>query len=321
MISVIICTHNRGDILGDTLASLVPAVGEAEANGVAVELILIDNHSSDSTGEIGKCFAADHAWARYVFEPETGLSYARNRGIQEARGDILAFADDDVFFDSSWLKALAEAFCTHPDAGCVGGKTIPLFESGEPLWLHEHLLYMYGVTNSGDAICWFEPPKHPYGVNMAFRRHLFERVGLFDPRLGRIGKSLLSGEEADFFKRVYAAGYKVLYTPFAVLWHRIPAARTEKSWVLRRSYWQGISDVVHQQIDSPLSRGSLVSQAARETYDLFHRVKGPSWNPRKIFWHIRELPFYARSWHMAKLGFILQSLREAIRLRPIRVSS
>lgn len=321
MISVIICTHNRGSILGDTLASLVPAIHEAVAGNVPAELIIVDNNSNDTTGEIARKYSARHPWARYVFESETGLSYARNRGIAEARGEIIAFADDDVIFDSGWLKALASAFHTYPEAGCVGGKTLPLFEGGSPPWLHDNLLYMYGATNSWDAIRWFEYPKHPYGVNMAFRREVFDRVGLFNPRLGRVGRSLLSGEEADMFRRVHTAGYKTLYTPFAVLQHRIPAARTEKSWVLKRSYWQGVSDVVYRQIDTPMSRRLLLSQAFRETLGLLRKLKGPSWNPRTILWHIRGLPFYVRAWHMAKIGVILQSLREAIRLRSIRVSA
>jgi GT2 family glycosyltransferase len=318
-ISVIICTHNRGDILGDTLKSLVAAVCQATAANISAELILVDNHSYDLTGEIGQRFAAKYSWARYVFEPKTGLSYARNRGIRESQGEIIAFADDDVFFDSGWLKALAYAFQAYPEASCVGGKTIPLFEEGEPPWLHDRLLYMYGVTPCGDEICWFEYPKHPYGVNMALRREIFSRIGLFDPRLGRIGKLLLSGEEADFFKRVHAAGYKILYTPFAVLWHRIPKARTQKSWVLKRSYWQGVSEVVYRQINTPMSRSFLLSQAFKEALALFQKIKGPSWNPKAIFWHVRGLPFYVRAWHLARLGFILQSLREALRLRPMKV--
>lgn len=318
MISIIICTHNRGDILGDTLASLTPAVQQAQADGISAELIIIDNHSSDVTAEIARKYCATHPWARYVFEPEIGLSYARNRGIREAQGSILAFTDDDVLFKPGWLRALASAFQAYPQAYCVGGKTIPLFEGGTPPWLHDHLLYMYGVIDCGDEICWFDYPKHPYGVNMAFRRKVFDQVGLFDPRLGRIGKSLLSGEEADLFRRVYAAGYKILYTPFAVLQHRIPAARTEKSWVLKRSYWQGVSEVVYRQIDSPLSRVALLGQALREALELLKKLKGPSWHPKTIFWHLHGLPLHVRAWYIARTGFILQSLREAIRLRPLR---
>ncbi len=320
-ISVIICTHNRGNILGDTLESFVPAICEAAQENIPAELIIVDNNSSDTTGEIARKYSARHPFAHYVFELKTGLSHARNRGIAEAQGDLIAFADDDVIFDSGWLKALADAFHTYPEAGCVGGKTLPLFAGGTPPWLHDNLLYMYGATNSGDAIRWFEYSKHPYGVNMAFRREVFDRVGLFNARLGRIGKSLLSGEEADMFRRVYAAGYKILYTPFAILQHRIPASRTEKSWVLKRSYWQGVSEVVYRQIDAPMSRGSLLSQAFRETVELLRKLKGPSWNPRTILWHIHGLPFYVRAWHMAKIGVIHQSLREAIRLHPIKVSS
>lgn len=320
-ISVIICTHNRGDILSDTLESLVPAMHEAAAADIAAEAIIVDNNSDDATGEIARQYSARHTWARYVFEPQTGLSYARNCGIRESQGEILAFADDDVLFDPGWLKALVNAFHRYLEAACVGGKTLPLFAGGTPPWLHANLLYMYGATDYGDAISWFEYPKHPFGVNMAFRREIFDKVGCFNPRLGRIGKLLLSGEEAELFKRVHSAGYKILYTPCAILHHRIPAARTEKSWVLKRSYWQGVSEVVYRQIDSPMGRGALLAQAFKEARWLLAKLKGPSWNPKTILWHIHGLPFYVWAWYLVKIGVISQSLREAFRIRPLRGSA
>jgi len=314
LISVVICTYNRGDILGETLASYAAL---AAASAVRAELVVVDNNSSDATAGIARDFVAAHGDARYIFEATPGLSHARNTGIREARGEIIAFADDDVFFEAGWLDALMRAFAAWPEAGCVGGKTLPHFEAGTPPWLHETLLYMYGSTNSGDAEAWMDYPKHPFGVNMAFRREVFQRIGWFDPRLGRIGDSLLSGEESDIFRRVHVAGFRTRYIPDAVLRHRIPATRTDPDWVLLRSYWQGISDVVFRQLHEPLGRLGLLRQALADAGWMLRHHSGGYPNPRAMLWHHKALPLHARAWSEIRRGRIRQALKEAL-LRSTR---
>lgn len=311
-ISVVVCTYNRGDILGETLESYAAM---AAASPVRAELLIIDNNSSDGTGRIAREYVEGRAEARYIFEATPGLSHARNTGIRESHGDIIAFADDDVFFEPGWLDALVRAFGAWPEAGCVGGKTLPHFETGTPPWLHETLLYMYGTTNSGDAETWMDYPKHPFGVNMAFRREVFQRIGLFDPRLGRIGDSLLSGEESDIFRRVHEAGFRTRYVPDAVLRHRIPASRTDPDWVLRRSYWQGISDVLFRQLHEPRGRMELMRQAWADFCWMLRLHTGGHLHPRRILWHHKGLPLHARSWSEIRRGRIRQSIKEAL-LKP-----
>lgn len=314
LLSVVICTYNRGDILGETLASYAAL---AAASPARVELLIVDNHSSDASARIAQAFVAGRSDARYLFEATPGLSHARNTGIREAQGEIIAFADDDVFFEAGWLDALLRAFATWPEAGCVGGKTLPHFEAGTPPWLHETLLYMYGSTDSGEAEAWMDYPKHPFGVNMAFRREVFQRIGGFDPRLGRIGDSLLSGEESDIFRRVHEAGFRTRYIPDALLRHRIPASRTDPDWVLQRSYWQGISDVVFRQLHEPLGRIGLLRQALADARWMLRHHAGGYLSPRAILWHHKGLPLHARSWSEIRRGRIRQALKEAL-LRSTR---
>ncbi|MDP2829309.1 MAG: glycosyltransferase family A protein [Sulfuricellaceae bacterium] len=308
-LSLIICTYNRGDILGETLASYATL---AAATAVRAELLIVDNHSSDATARIAREFVAGRSDARYLFEATPGLSHARNTGIKEARGEIIAFADDDVFFEPGWLDALMRVFTDFPEAGCVGGRTQPYFETGTPPWLHQTLLYMFGATNSGDVEAWMNYPKHPFGVNMAFRREVFQRIGWFDPRLGRIGDSLLSGEESDIFRRVHEAGIRTRYTPDAFLRHRIPASRTDPDWVLKRSYWQGISDVVFRQLHEPLGRLDLLRQALADAGWMLKHHTGGHLSPRAILWNHTGLPLHARSWSEIRRGRIRQALKEAL---------
>jgi hypothetical protein len=140
------------------------------------------------------------------------------------------------------------------DAMGAGGKSIPRFEGSTPSWISTKVLALYGSTNSGDAVKRMIFPDHPFGLNMVFRREVFQSAGLFNVTLGRIKKSLLSNEEYELFYRIDRAKLPVFYTPLAIIYHRIPAARTRKSWVLRRYYSQGVSDMVFAQIAKPWSR-------------------------------------------------------------------
>ena len=164
---------------------------------------------------------------RYEHEQQAGLSFARNRGIEAARGSIIAFVDDDIYFDARWLVEIVAAFERHPDVHCVGGKSIPTFEGEKPDWLTESMLQFYGSTLSGDSDRLMVFPEHPFGVNMAFRREVFDKVGGFRTDLGRVKNSLLSNEEKDMFHRVAAAGFRVFYASRALLQHRVPAERLQ----------------------------------------------------------------------------------------------
>lgn len=257
-----ICTFNRASTLKDTLESFLKIELPTD---VPVELLVVDNNSSDETPLIARTFADRHSnVVRVVREPRSGLSYARNTGIKAAKGDIIAFADDDVYFDSKWVIELASVFGQDPEAYCMGGKSIPLFEDSKPEWLSPSLLPLYSCANSGDEVKIMQYPEYPFGVNMAFRRKVFDIIGTFDTSLGRIGSSLLSGEEADLFYRISRAGLKTVYTPHAIVHHRIPRARTEKKYVLRRNYWQGISNVVFRQLYNPAPKRELARAAIWE---------------------------------------------------------
>jgi len=244
-ISVIICSYNRANILAETLNSW----REVEKAELDVELIVVDNGSTDDTAEIVDRFQSSCiAKVNYVCEKKSGLSNARNRGILEASKDIVAFADDDIYFDRNWVKALLKIFDEHPEVSCVGGKSIPQFEATEPEWMNESIFKVYGSTNSGEKEKIMVFPEHPFGLNMAFRKSVFDKIGYFNPELGRINNCLASNEEVEIFYRANKAGFIVYYTPMAIVFHRIPKDRVDKAWLIRRYYWQGRSDVILNSI-------------------------------------------------------------------------
>jgi GT2 family glycosyltransferase len=228
------------------------------------------------------------------------------------------FVDDDVYFEPGWASAMLDAFAQHPDADAVGGRIVPLFEAGRPKWLVDSLLPVYGQTNCGSTMRWLVYPEQPFGGNMAFRREVFEKVGLFDPRLGRDGKRLLSNEEIDFFFRFHQQGLRVLYEPNALLHHRIPADRTKPEWVCSRYYWQGVSDIVFRQITSPRSRWRLAFEGIGEWLREANTIRGGHISPRRIHWHIKGLSVEQRANRSERLGTCHQKLREALRLVPTK---
>lgn len=307
-ISVIICTFNRAELLADTLASYFGMERPAE---VEAELIVVDNNSSDSTrAVIEECQRRDGA-VRYVFEPTAGLSYARNAGIAEARGRIVAFADDDVYFDGAWLAAVVRTFDESPDAMALGGLSIPVFDGGRPAWVTDDLLGWYGSTGSGSEIKTMAYPEHPFGLNMAFRRSALEAVGRFSTALGRQGESLLSNEESDLFLRLHRQRLRVVYTPHAVVHHRVAKSRASKEWILRRSYWQGVSDVVADVALQGRARWRVILDCRWELRQVVHLMWRGLVTPGKANRTSRSVRFDERVYIAHLLGRISQRLRRA----------
>lgn len=244
MISVIICTYNRDRMFEETVRSFL----DCRTDRIDHELLLLDNNSTDKTREIGVGFAARFPWIRYINEPIQGHPHTKNRGIRESRGEIVAFLDDDVYLSSGWLTALASSFDQHPDVACIGGRVVPHFETDRPKWLEDGMLIIYGITEFGENEREIRPPEVPIGCNMAFRREVFEQIGDFPTSLGRKPGNLLSNDENYFLLCAAKAGLKTLYSPDAKVSHRIPPIRTTRNWILRRWYWQGISEVAMKQI-------------------------------------------------------------------------
>ena len=270
MISVIVCTFNRDRMFEETVRSFL----DCRTDGIDYELLLLDNNSTDKTREIGEGFRARFPRIRYINEPIQGHPHTKNRGIREARGEIVAFVDDDVYFSPGWLEAIASAFERRPDVACIGGKAVPHFEAERPSWLEDYLLPVYSITQYGNHEREIQPPEYPFGCNMAFRRSIFAQLGGFPTSLGRKPGNLLSNDETSFLLSLTKAGLRILYSPDAQVSHRILPDRMTRKWLLRRWYWQGISDVAMRQIgDDPLPRLNLAKQAIKTSYGLLRHWK------------------------------------------------
>jgi glucosyl-dolichyl phosphate glucuronosyltransferase len=235
--SVIICTHNRA---GDLKANL-PRLHELNYPLKEYEVLVIDNGSADETADVIKAAAQFNNTIVYLREDRLGLSHARNRGIVAAKGDLIAFIDDDAWPEGNWLAELEKGFAD-PRVGCVGGRVVPFFslQNGWPTWLPERLRGFFTVVDYPEKRD-LHYPGYPAGTNISFRKKVLSEIGPFSSSLGRNGESLLSMEEVELCLRIERAGHKILYLPDAVVHHAVNEARLTRGWVEERCYWQGIS--------------------------------------------------------------------------------
>lgn len=238
-LSVLICTYNRCQTLGTTLESVAAQV---VPSSLGWEILVIDNNSSDETRQVVEEFHRRFDRIRYLFEPEQGLSHARNAGIREARGEILAFFDDDEVADAHWLQSLTANLHGSEWAG-AGGKVLPPVGFSPPLWLRGNIGFASGPLASFDKGS--EPGElqdPPFGANMAFRKEVFERLGGFRADLGRSGNNMISNEDTEFGRRVLAAKLRIRYEPLAMAYHPVDEARLRKGYFLTWWFNKGRSD-------------------------------------------------------------------------------
>ena len=240
MISVIICTYNREKFILKTLQ----CIRDQSFPETGFEIIILNNNSSDTTKAICIEFINQSSGfnINYVEEYNQGLSYARNRGLKEAKGDIITFIDDDAFAVPDFLKSIQDFFTQNPSALTLGGKVEPQFEAEKPSWMSPFLMPLVAALDMGEGIKEFQGKGFPVGANMSFRREVFDKFGLFNNELGRKGNNLLGSEEKDFFNRLKQAGVKIFYLPKAKVTHVIPPSRTSLEYIKRQAIGIGLSE-------------------------------------------------------------------------------
>ena len=241
MLTVIICTYNRAKYIGNLLES----IAANDLSKAEYEILLVDNNCTDNTREVCKAFAAAHSDVqfRYTVEPEQGLSAARNRGIKEAKGEFLAYIDDDALVDTWYLRTIYEYMVAHPEISAVGGPIIPLYETHEPEWMTRYTKELLcGYLYFGDQERAFPGEHYPGGGNAAYRAEVFQQVGLFNTELGRKGNSLMGAEEKDIFDKMKAHKMRFMYLPQMILHHIIPQKKLERDYFDRLTCQIGISE-------------------------------------------------------------------------------
>ena len=225
-ISVVLCTYNRAARLADALTALVH-----QTDAPPYEVVVVDNNSTDDTRAVIGALVSG-GLVRYASEPVQGLSHARNRGVATARADILAFTDDDVRVDPTWVRSIARAFAEHPDVDMVGGRVEPEWEAEPPAWLPQAGYAPLALVDYGAEAFRIAPaePRCLIGANVAIRRQALERLHGFSARVQRVGDGIGSTEDHEFQMRLLEAGAAALYDPRVAVRAAVPRERLSKRY-------------------------------------------------------------------------------------------
>ncbi len=243
-ITVLICTHNRVDLLERVLASL----NAARRPTLSVRILVAANACSDDTVARMQVYQGlqhdnDHLPLKVITVPTPGKSHALNAAIPLIDSDIIALVDDDHRIDTDYLIAIEAAIARWPDAGLYCGRILPDWDGSEPAWVHDDGPYRiyplpvprYDQGDTPKTITAQEGPI-PGGGNLAVRREVFELCGTFSTELGPHGHDLGGGEDSEYVLRAMERGVRCQYQPEMIQHHYVDTERLALSYLMRKAY-------------------------------------------------------------------------------------
>lgn len=234
-VTVVICAYSsrRLEILTRAVASVRDQLHDGD------ELLVVVDHNQ-SLLDAARNTLADGQSRVIANENQRGLSGARNSGIAVARGELIAFLDDDAVPRPGWLEQLTAPFAD-PEVIGAGGVAAPAWAGQPPAWLPEEFLWVVGCSYRGLP----EAPaeiRNPIGANMAFRRSAISRAGGFTNGIGRIGRTPLGCEETEFaIRAARMTGGRIVQEPAATVDHLVTTDRARPRYFFHRCWAEGIS--------------------------------------------------------------------------------
>ena len=278
MISIVILTHNRLDQLVQCIESI------RKNKGRDYEIIVMDNFSTDGT-----CEALEQEKGVRVirFDDDMELSVCRNAGIVAARGDIIAFTDDDCMVETDWLERI-EADLEEHDA--VGGIAKPLGSISFPRWWDQELNWMVGLSVPGHYGPQAGIVYLPGSLNLAYRAGALKKLK-FKEGLGGIGGKNMTREDSDLWTRTREGGYTTLFDSKLVVYHRVPQERLSLSFCLGRAFSDGFA--AYHREDGRKTWREKLKFILCEPFRIIDRKLNRSNGSRvhELFWIVRESGF------------------------------
>ncbi len=254
-VSVIVPTFNRCD----GLVGLLDSLCRQDAAGVRFEVLIVDNNSTDRTRSVVEQFSAQHPalLLRYLFEPQQGVSHARNAGIRAAAAPLLAFVDDDVKPAPNWLATIKGAFDAHPDIDAIGGRVRAAWTAPRPDWLIAEHAGPIAVQDRPEAMV---VDRHNASAclitaNFSCRRRVFADVGGFSGQFPRC-------QDRELQMRMWRAGKRGLYLPQVEVTVEIPADRMTKQYHRRWRVTTGFYHAKMRYVDLLDASGVLLDTPA-----------------------------------------------------------
>ncbi len=224
-LSIIICTFNRYLLLDKCLLSII------SQNLYGIEVLVIDNNSSDKTKEIVLKYKNLNKSIKYFFEPKAGLSNARNLGYKNAKADWILYLDDDAIpFPDLVERALYLINIGKFD--CVGGMYYGYFDKPKPKWIDEN----YGTKEKFSSELSFCPFYIPHGGIVIYRKSVIERNNGFNSNFGMKANKLGYGEETELQKRISLNGGIIMFDPNLKVNHLVKSERLNIYSLLQQQY-------------------------------------------------------------------------------------
>jgi glycosyltransferase involved in cell wall biosynthesis len=281
--TILICTYNRARLLRETLAAIRALKAPARCD---VEVIIVDNNSTDNTALVIEEAARTHRVPIIgLREPAQGKSFALNRGLEAARGDIVALTDDDVWPDEQWLSRIVEDFRGR-DVTFVFGKVLPRWgRLPPPEMLTPRAQDIWGplaIVDYGDAPMEYlgDTPgqRLPIGANLAFSRAALVTAGGWRTDLGKVNNTLISGEDHEIFMRLRRYDlYRGYYDPEITVRHFVPGARLTRAYFRRWFFWHGKTHALMLDALNPNLDMAYVPRIAGVPRYLYRQTFGQCW--------------------------------------------
>ena len=286
-LTILICTHNRADLLERALASL----NAARRPALPVRILIAANACSDDTTTRMRAYQAQQdarGWLplSLLEVPTPGKSHALNEALPQVDTELVAFVDDDHRVDAGYLLAIEQAACTWPEAGLYCGRILPDWDGSEPAWVHDegpYRIYPLPVPrfDQGDTprqITAEEGPI-PGGGNLVLRRAVLALAGEFSTELGPHGHDLGGGEDSEYVLRALARGAVCRYVPGMVQYHYVDTERLKLGYLLRKSFQRTRSTSrIHGNGRVPLYMWRKLAEYA------YHSTFTLSWAKRRFYW-------------------------------------
>ena len=256
-LTVVICTHNRSDLLQHTIASLN---GVLLPSNCSINLLIIANACSDDTIHQLKNYPAaqnkSYLPLSFAEEPKPGKSYALNHALDIVEDGFICFIDDDHRIDKHYFCAVINAIKDYPELSIFCGRIIPDWTGQEPEWIHDQGAYkIYPLPiphfELGDQPLPVKPGvKLPGGGNLIVNRDVFNQVGYFSTELGPKGHNLSGSEDSDFIRRVLKADIAIQYIPEIIQYHYVDEERLKLNYLVQKSFQRTRSLIKAKHPDS-----------------------------------------------------------------------
>jgi glucosyl-dolichyl phosphate glucuronosyltransferase len=232
LMSVVLCTYNRRDLMAAALRSLC----EQTLAPSSYEIIVVDNNSTDGTRQYVTEFCRLYPHVRYCFEPQQGLAHGRNSGYQAAQGLYVAYIDDDCTVPREWL-AVAHTVVVKIAPALFGGPYRPFYNSLKPNWYRDE----YGTYDGGPVARALDQYEYLSGTNLFIRRSLLEQLGGFHTEIGMTGNRLGYGEETAFQRQVRQEHHNAMiyYEPRLTVFHLVRSEKMQLSWCAKQMFVSG----------------------------------------------------------------------------------